>query len=109
MSRSKPSGLVKFDSATAMLLALARYLAGKDFPALGQPRLLQYPIALTNWLPRRSRERLFAVLGASEAVPPDQIGSVKAAAVAEWMAGLYPQRRYPAVMIGSSSGALVHL
>jgi hypothetical protein len=60
-------------------------------------------------LPRGTRERLFAYLGASEGVAPDAIGQVSAAAIAEWAASLYPRRRYPAVMIGSSSGAVVHL
>ena len=31
------------------------------------------------------------------------------AAIADWATRLYPQRRYPAVMIGSSNGALIHL
>lgn len=109
MGRSPPSGIAKFDSASVMLRALARFLHGEDFPAVGQPRLMQYPGSLANWLPRSVRERLFAVLGASEGVSPEKIGEVSAAAIAEWFAGLYPQRRYPAVMIGSSSGALVHL
>jgi hypothetical protein len=92
-----------------MLLALARFLDGKDFPALAQPRWLQYPVSLVNYIPRGLREQIFARLGASEAVAPDKIGSVSADAIAEWIAGRYPQRRYPAVMIGSSSGTLVHL
>jgi len=29
--------------------------------------------------------------------------------IAEWVVGHYPRRRYPAVFIGSSSGALIHL
>ncbi len=34
---------------------------------------------------------------------------MSAEAVAQWMVNEYPQRQYPAVAIGSSSGALVHL
>jgi short-subunit dehydrogenase len=107
--KSVPPGVTKFDSAAAMLRALAGYLHGKDFPALGQARVLQYPVSLANWVPRTTREDLFARLGASESVAPHKAGEVSAAAVADWAVRLYPQRRYPAVMIGSSNGALIHL
>jgi short-subunit dehydrogenase len=107
--KSDPPGVTKFDSSAAMLRALARYLEGKDFPALGQPRLLQYPVSLANWIPRKARELVFARLGATEGVAPQRIGNVNTAAIAEWATRLYPQRRYPAVMIGSSNGALIHL
>jgi hypothetical protein len=104
-----PRGLAKFDSAAAMLRALARCLNGKDFPALGQSPLAQYPVSLANWVPRKARTDLFARLGVTEGVAADETGQVSTAAIAEWATRLYPQRRYPAVMIGSSNGALVHL
>jgi hypothetical protein len=89
--------------------ALARYLHGKDFPAVGLSRLLQ-PVALAaNALPRRARENVYAWSGWSEALPPEKLGQVRAEEVARGMVGAYPQRRFPAVAIGSSSGALVHL
>lgn len=109
MDRSKPLGIAKFDSSSAMVRALSLFLAGQDFPGLGQSRFLQAIVPYADLLPRRLRESVFARLGATEGVAPDAVGSVSADAIAAWMAGLYPQRRYPAVMIGSSSGALVHL
>jgi hypothetical protein len=109
MNRSAPPGIAQFDSASAMLLALARFLHGKDFPGLGQSRFLRSVVPFANLLPRGIRERLFARLGAGEGVVPEAAGRVSAAAIAEWAASLYPRRRYPAVMIGSSSGAVVHL
>lgn len=36
--QSTPLGIANFDSASVMLRALARFLHGQDFPALGQPR-----------------------------------------------------------------------
>jgi hypothetical protein len=107
--RARPLGIANFDSASVMLRALARFLDGKDFPALGQPRALQQIVRFADYLPRRVRERAFALGGALEGVAPDDAGRVNAAEIADWMCGLYPRRRYPAVMIGSSSGALVHL
>jgi hypothetical protein len=109
MSPSPPPGIANFDSASAMLRALAHFLHGKDFPGLGQPRLLQYPASLADWLPRWLRQEVFARVGASEGVPAHAAGQVSTAAIAEWFASLYPQRPYPAVAIGSSNGALVHL
>jgi hypothetical protein len=101
--------IASFDSASAMLRALARYLHGKDFPAVGLSRLLQ-PVAIAaNALPRRAREGVYAWSGWCEALPPKKLAQVWAEEVARWMVGLYPQRRFPAVAIGSSSGALVHL
>jgi hypothetical protein len=47
--------------------------------------------------------------GAAEALDPARLGDVDADAVAGWLAGHHPRRRYPAVLIGSSNGALAHL
>jgi hypothetical protein len=44
-----------------------------------------------------------------EAVAPDRLGEVRADRLAEWVSGHYPCRRYPAVFIGSSNGAMIHL
>lgn len=104
-----PPGIAKFDSATAMTLALARFLDGRDFAGLGQSNLLQIATRGGGLLPRRLRERVFATLGAREGLSPRRIGTVKTDGVAEWLAGLYPRRPYPAMMIGSSNGALVHI
>lgn len=104
-----PPGIAKFDSATAMLHALGRFLDGRDFSGLGQSRLLQFLVRRAGWLPAELRKHAFALLGAQEGVPPRDIESVRGTAVADWLQGMYPHRRYPAVMIGSSNGALVHL
>lgn len=109
MTSPAPSGIAKFDSSSAMVRALALFLEGKDFPGLGQSQFLQAIVPHANRLPRRLRETVFARLGATEGVAPDKVGTVSADAIAEWMAGLYPRPRYPLVMIGSSSGAMIHL
>ena len=44
-----------------------------------------------------------------EAVSPRRLARIRSEAITEWVAGLYPERRYPAVLIGSSNGALTHL
>ncbi len=101
--------VANFDSATAMLHALARYLHGKDFPALGQPRALEHLAGAIDLLGDRAREFIYTWSGWLEAIPPKRLGKVDAEAIARWMVNFYPRRRYPAAMIGSSNGAAVHL
>lgn len=111
----RPSRYVaSFDSATAMLRATAGFLRGEDFPVLGTvPKRLapaMLPVAaIVNALPERAREVIYARSGAIEAIPPEKLGEARTEDVARWMTDGYPRRRYPAVAIGSSNGALTHL
>ena len=105
--------VAKFDSATAMLRALAGFLHGRDFPMLGG-RAQAEPLAagllgLVNRLPEGLREQLYIYSGWSEATPPAKLARVHSEALAGWVAGHYPRRRYPAVLVGSSNGAMIHL
>jgi hypothetical protein len=106
----RPSRFVAgFDSSGAMLRALARFLHGQDFPALGNPRVLAPLLVAGNLLPARPRERLYAASGGLTAVPVARLSRPFAEDVAAWMTSLYPRRRYPLALIGSSNGAAVHL
>lgn len=106
----KPSRAVaNFDSSTAMLRSLARFLEGKDFPALGNPRLLERAAAIFDVIPERFLEAIYTYAGGLEALSKKALREVRAEPIAEWIASHYPRRHYPAVAIGSSSGALVHL
>jgi hypothetical protein len=98
-----------FDSSGAMLQALARFLHGQDFPALGNPRALAPLLVAGNLLPARLRERIYAASGGLTAVPPEWLSRPFAEDVASWMTSLYPPRRYPLALIGSSNGAAIHL
>ncbi len=107
---SKPPKFVaNFDSATAMVQATARFLHGKDFPALGLSPLLKPPAAAANMLPKPVRKQLYIFSGWNESIPADKIGMVEAEDLSQWVAGAYPERRYQAVAIGSANGAAVHL
>lgn len=109
MKQSQTKFIADFDSASAMVRALGRFLHGSDFPALGQNMAL-YPLAVAaNWLPHALRQRVYALGGWIEAVPPSQLGSFRADTISRWVVDAYPRQRYPAVMIGSSNGALTHL
>ena len=53
---SSPGYIADFDSASAMVRALARHLEGRGFPDLGNPRALR-PLAIaTNALPLAARQ-----------------------------------------------------
>jgi hypothetical protein len=109
----KPGRAVaSFDSASTFLRVLAQHLHGKGSPALGlgpAARTTSRVLPVVNKLPGGVREALYTWSGWSEAVPKDRVGDVDAEAIAAWAAGQYPRRRYPAVLIGSSSGAVAHL
>ncbi len=104
-----PKFIANFDSATAMVQATARFLKGKDFPALGLSPVLKPPAAAANILPKPVREKLYIFSGWNESIPPEKIDMVEAEELAQWVADSYPARRYQAVAIGSSNGAAVHL
>jgi pimeloyl-ACP methyl ester carboxylesterase len=103
-----------FDSASAMLAATANVLGGRDFPVVGAAAPRVEPVlepvgSMINRLPRWAREQVYIWSGRQEAVPPERLGEVRAEQLARWAANHYPRRRYPAVAIGSSNGAAVHL
>lgn len=109
MRQPSPRFIANFDSASAMLRALAASLHGRDFPALGTPLALRPIMVAANELPRGARETLYTWAGWTEACAPSRLDRVRAESIARWMTSLYPRRRYPAVMIGASNGALIHL
>jgi hypothetical protein len=104
-----PPGLAEFDSASAMVRALGRFLHGRDFRGLGQSAVLRQLVQFADLVPRHAREQLFAKLGAREGLDPGQMGDVNTSAIADWACRQYPARKYSAVMIGSSNGALMHM
>lgn len=109
MSPRAPTFTANFDSTTAMVRAVAAYLHGHDFPALGLNPLLKVPAARANLLPKPLRKALYLFSGWKESLPPRRIDKVKAEGLSEWVSQEYPERTYPAVAIGSSNGAGVHL
>src|SRR3989475_10559648 len=103
-----------FDSATGMLRALAASLRGEGLPLLGamQPSrapLMKLVASAVTRLPKSLQEQVYIWSGWLEAVSTRKLEAVSGDEVAAFMAGLYPRRRYPAVAVGSSNGAAVHL
>jgi hypothetical protein len=110
----EPNYVADFDSATGMLRALSRCVGGQDFPLLGTlPRWSGVPMrglgAVINAMPQWLQEQVYIWSGWCEAISVDKLQTINAEEVAEWMMGLYPERKYPAVAIGSANGAATHL
>jgi hypothetical protein len=104
-----PYGVADFDSAVGMLKSTSRVLQRQDFPAIGSSRWLERPVRMTEWLPTPLRRAIYAMATGFEAIPRSAIDRVSAKDIAKWMTDLYPEEKYPAVIIGSASGALTHL
>ena len=114
MNTTKAPYIASFDSAAAMLRALANYLRGEGFPMLGiVPRwrapLMKVAASAVNALPTALQEQIYIWSGRAEAIPAQKLPGVDVNRVAKWAANLYPKRPYPAIAIGSSNGAAVHL
>ena len=109
-SRVAPKDAVAaFDSASAFLASLSRALRHQDFPYLGQSRSKVPLVYASRVLPAPLRRRAYAVASGREGVPPEKLGGIDMERVAAWTASRYDERMVPAVLLGSSNGALTHL
>jgi hypothetical protein len=106
-----PQEIAGFDSASGMVVALARFLHGEGTPPLGKPafRTLRPVAALVAGLPVATRQRIYSAFSGAEGRSEPEIAGLDVEAVSAAIAGVYPSRRYPAVLVGSSNGALTHL
>jgi hypothetical protein len=107
--KKSPGFHANFDSASGMLRALGRFLHGKDNPTIGMGPPMDQLGLFINALPKKVRETIYTWSGWSEAVPSDNLDTISAERLSEWVVREYPEREYPAVMIGSSNGAMVNL
>jgi hypothetical protein len=111
----KPTSYIAdFDSAAAMARASASYLHGRDFPLLGaMPKWrsldMRLIASLVNRMPKQIKEQIYIWSGRYEAISARKLHKANMERIAEWVVGLYPQRKYPAIAVGSSNGALTHL
>jgi hypothetical protein len=104
-----PEGIARFDSAAGMVQALALCLRGQPFDSPSQSPVLDRLMPLANRLPRQARDATYAIGALGEAVPRYRARKMQAEVIAAWIAGLFPERRYPAAFVGSSNGGIVHL
>jgi hypothetical protein len=98
-----------FDSASAFLTSLSRALHHEDFAYLGQARLKVPLVYASRALPGLLRRRAYAKASGREGVSPDRLAGIDLEQVATWVTTKYPDRPFPAVLLGSSNGSLTHL
>jgi pimeloyl-ACP methyl ester carboxylesterase len=106
---STPRFVADFDSASVMLRASSRGVEGEDFPQVGIRHPLAPLVPVGNVLPRRLAEAVYAMAGWAEGIPASGLDRVRLEEADRWMVAEYPQRQYPAVILGSPGGASVHL
>jgi hypothetical protein len=108
-TRPPQRSVAAFDSAVGMVSALALSLQGKPFDRLGQGRLAATAVRASSALPLKARQLLYSMSGAVTAVPPDALGDIDIDAVSTWITEHYPNRHYPALMVGAANGAMIQL
>ena len=101
--------MAAFDSASAFLTSLSCALHREDFAYLGQSRLKVPLVYASRVLPVPVRRRAYAKASGREGVSPDRLAGIDLEQVATWVTTKYPARAFPAVLLGSSNGALTHL
>lgn len=98
-----------FDSSVNMVRALGRFFEGKDHRGLsigpGSRRLAD----LASSPPRTLRRSSFVAMGAAQGVPLDRARLVDAEEIAHWVTQQYGAGPFDTVVIGSGSGAALHL
>ncbi|RUR75992.1 hypothetical protein ACF3DV_26395 [Chlorogloeopsis fritschii PCC 9212] len=107
----KPGYITGLDSATVALQSLGSYLKGKDFPSGGMaPSVKTFAAEVGSHLAKSISQGLSTWGGWINASPQKVVDQVRAETMSHWVISQYPrQQQYPAVMIGSSNGAAVHL
>jgi hypothetical protein len=106
----RPLWIAAPDSSSSLVIALARYFRGRGLPLAGLPGVLRPLFPLFNLLPARVRQAGYGWTGWLGAMRPDRLDRVSGEAMARWVTGRYTHRhRFPAVAIGSSNGAMIHL
>jgi hypothetical protein len=107
--------ITEYDSAAFMHRATAQFLRGHDFRVWERvPRYMPRAVflalvGLINQLPESAKIKLSVATSQSQAVKPADISGVDEEQIARDLVAAIPKRRYPAIAIGSSNGALVHL
>lgn len=98
-----------FDSGTGFIKGLSNALKGQEFKGAGITPPFE-PIAnLVDLLPKKIRETLYVQSTGAEAIKEEDISQINAEEFSKAIVNMYPKRKYPAIMIGSVSGAMVHL
>lgn len=100
---------VDFDSSTGLANALASCLHHRGFPGVGTVPESKLLAKLVNALPWQLKKNVYIKGSAKGAINPAKLEQVRTEVFNTWITNKYPQQKYPAIMVGSSSGPAVHL
>lgn len=109
MSRPAARAVADYDSASVLHASVAAALHRRPFPHLGNPPVAALTMRAAGRLPRPLLRRAYARIGGSEGLRPEVLARVDFDAIAEGFTEPYDQRQYPAVVVGSSNGAVAQL
>ena len=101
--------LVDFDSGVNMVRALARFLRGKDHRGLSMGPGSRLLADLASSLPTRARRAAFTGTALLQGIPLDQARHISSDDICDWVVSQYGPGPYSVVVIGSASGAALHL
>jgi len=102
--------IIQFDSCSALLNALGRFLNCKNFYGAGiLPDVPGWLGDAVNLIPKNIRKRFYSWGGWVEAIPSKKIQHLKAEDISQWVTSLYPEKEYGGMMFGAANGAAIHL
>lgn len=102
--------LTDFDSSVNSVRAVGSYLKGKGHGALSMgPSSKMLADRLATSPPDRVRAAIFRVMGFLQGLPLDRARNVDVDMLDEWVTRQYGPGPFPVVVVGSTSGGLVHL
>lgn len=105
----RPKFLSRFDSASDMVNANNMFLHGKVFRGLKVPYLATWYAHVINSFPVSWRKKLYGYGGKIDSTSYQKIGQIRADDISQWICDIHPDKKFPAIAIGSSNGAFNHL
>jgi hypothetical protein len=98
-----------FDSGSGFVKGLSNALKGQEFKGVGVAPPFETLASLVNMFSRELRETTYVMNTGAEGIPAEDLEIIRAEEFMDAVTSMYPDRKYPAIMIGSISGAMVHL
>lgn len=109
MSFDAEKMVASFDSASVLHAATVAGVARRAFPHLGNSAGMATAVRVAGRLPWPALREFYTRIGAAEGIAPTRLREVDLDAVASSFATAYAAGPHPAVVIGSSNGAITHL
>lgn len=109
MSLDPDRAVAAFDSASVLHASVVAALEQRPLRHLGNPPIMGPIVRAASRMPWPLVRELYRRIGGSEGVDPRRLGDVDGEAIAAAFAEAYPDAVHPAVVVGSSNGAIAHL